>query len=189
MLALKLKPGADPERLVQEISRDGLRPPMRAFTWETGNSEFLQVIIMEKMMMSIIIMLIILVASFSICSSLYTSVLRKTKEIGLQGAMGARGWEIAASYCLQGFMIGLLGSLVGLCFTFLLLHFRDPIVTFVVGQENLSQFYFFTRLPVMYDFFDGLKACMFAIVLCTLAGFLPALRASRMKSSEAMRNE
>ena len=189
MISLKLKEGVDAEKFAEELNRFMLTPPLFAYTWLTGNAGFLHVIVMEKVMMSIIIMLIIIVASFSICSSLYTSVLRKTKEIGLQAAMGARPWEIAASYCFQGFLIGVFGALVGLGLTFLLLHFRDPIVAFIVGKDTLSQFYLFSQLPVKYEFYDGFRASAFAVILCTFAGFLPALRASRLKASEAMRNE
>lgn len=158
-------------------------------TWLGANEAFLRVIKMEKVMMSLIIFLIILVASFSICISLYTSVLRKTREIGLSAAMGARPLQIAATYCFQGFAIGLFGSILGLLLTFLLLHFRAPIAEFIVGREALIEFYHFARLPVKYELKDALWACGFSIVLCTLAGFLPALRAARLKASEAMRNE
>lgn len=158
-------------------------------TWLGANEAFLRVIKMEKVMMSLIIFLIILVASFSICISLYTSVLRKTREIGLSAAMGARPLQIAATYCFQGFAIGLFGSVLGLLLTFLLLHFRAPIAEFIVGREALIEFYHFARLPVKYELKDALWACGFSIVLCTLAGFLPALRAARLKASEAMRNE
>ena len=154
-------------------------------TWLGANEAFLRVIKMEKVMMS----LIILVASFSICISLYTSVLRKTREIGLSAAMGARPLQIAATYCFQGFAIGLFGSILGLLLTFLLLHFRAPIAEFIVGREALIEFYHFARLPVKYELKDALWACGFSIVLCTLAGFLPAIRAARLKASEAMRNE
>lgn len=158
-------------------------------TWLGANEAFLRVIKMEKVMMSLIIFLIILVASFSICISLYTSVLRKTREIGLSAAMGARPLQIAATYCFQGFAIGLFGSILGLLLTFLLLHFRAPIAEFIVGREALIEFYHFARLPVKYELKDALWACGFSIVLCTLAGFLPAIRAARLKVSEAMRNE
>lgn len=158
-------------------------------TWLGANEAFLRVIKMEKVMMSLIIFLIILVASFSICISLYTSVLRKTREIGLSAAMGARPLQIAATYCFQGFAIGLFGSVLGLLLTFLLLHFRAPIAEFIVGREALIEFYHFARLPVKYELKDALWACGFSIVLCTLAGFLPAIRAARLKASEAMRNE
>lgn len=158
-------------------------------TWLGANEAFLRVIKMEKVMISLIIFLIILVASFSICISLYTSVLRKTREIGLSAAMGARPLQIAATYCFQGFAIGLFGSILGLLLTFLLLHFRAPIAEFIVGREALIEFYHFARLPVKYELKDALWACGFSIVLCTLAGFLPAIRAARLKASEAMRNE
>ena len=158
-------------------------------TWLGANEAFLRVIKMEKVMMSLIIFLIILVASFSICISLYTSVLRKTREIGLSAALGARPLQIAATYCFQGFAIGLFGSILGLLLTFLLLHFRAPIAEFIVGREALIEFYHFARLPVKYELKDALWACGFSIVLCTLAGFLPAIRAARLKASEAMRNE
>ena len=103
--------------------------------------------------------------------------------------MGARPLQIAATYCFQGFTIGLFGSVLGLLLTFLLLHFRAPIAEFIVGREALIEFYHFARLPVKYELKDALWACGFSIVLCTLAGFLPALRAARLKASEAMRNE
>ena len=176
------------EALAKKLN-NGLVGRLHASTWLDSNESFLNVIKMEKGMMSVIILLIIIVASFSICISLYTSVLRKTKEIGLMGAMGARPSQIILMYCAQGFFIGVLGSLSGLGLTWLILTFRDPIVEFIVGRENLQQFYFFTRLPVEYVFADAWRACLFATFLCTLAGFIPALWAARLKSSEAMRNE
>ena len=185
---LRLKDGADCELMAREISKN-LRYPVRAITWLTNNAAFLRIIKMEKVMMSLIIVLIIIVASFSICISLYTSVLRKTREIGLMGAMGARPLQIACTYCFQGFFIGVLGSFAGLALTVLILHFREPIVEIIVGREALIEFYHFAHLPVKYEFADAWRACVFATVLCTLAGLIPALGAARLKSSEAMRNE
>jgi len=187
-IILRLDDKVDCEAFARDIQKT-LEPPMRASTWLASNEAFLRVIKMEKVMMSLIIVLIILVASFSICISLYTSVLRKTREIGLMGAMGARPMQIAATYCVQGFLIGVLGALAGLGLTALILHFREPIVELVVGRESLIEFYHFAHLPVKYEFDDALNACAFAVALCTLAGFLPAIRAARLKSSEAMRNE
>lgn len=188
-LVLRTEKDVDCTKLAREIQANFLRYPMRASTWLTSNEAFLRVIKMEKVMMSLIIVLIILVASFSICISLYTSVLRKTREIGLTGAMGARPWQIAATYCFQGFLIGVFGALAGLGLTWLVLTFREPIVQLVVGRESLIEFYHFAHLPVKYELSDALWASGFSIVLCTLAGLLPAIRAARLKASEAMRNE
>ena len=187
-ITLRLDDKTDCTKFARELQRT-LKYPMRASTWLTSNEGFLRVIKMEKVMMSLIIVLIILVASFSICISLYTSVLRKTREIGLMGAMGARPWQIALMYCFQGFLIGVLGAVAGLVLTVLVLHFREPLVQIIVGKEALMEFYHFAHLPVKYELADALWACGFSIVLCTLAGFFPAIRASRLKVSEAMRNE
>lgn len=187
-LVLRLDDNADCTKTAREIQKK-LSFPMRASTWLTSNEAFLRVIKMEKVMMSLIIVLIILVASFSICISLYTSVLRKTREIGLMGAMGARPCQIAAMYCFQGFVIGVCGALAGLGLTWLVLTFREPIVQLVVGREALIEFYHFAHLPVKYELSDALWASGFSVVLCTLAGLLPAIRAARLKASEAMRNE
>ena len=191
-VAVRLKESAkdSAEAFAKKLVDEDIVPRSYYVTkWLGANEACLRVIKMEKVMMSLIIFLIILVASFSICISLYTSVLRKTREIGLSAAMGARPLQIAATYCFQGFAIGLFGSVLGLLLTFLLLHFRAPIAEFIVGREALIEFYHFARLPVKYELKDALWACGFSIVLCTLAGFLPALRAARLKASEAMRNE
>lgn len=190
VLRLKDFAAANPHKFAQKLTAEKIVPGTYSVsTWLGANEAFLRVIKMEKVMMSLIIFLIILVASFSICISLYTSVLRKTREIGLCAAMGARPLQVAATYCFQGFVIGLCGSLLGVLLTVVILYFRAPIAEFIVGKESLVEFYHFAKLPVKYVLSDALWACGFSIVLCTLAGFFPAIRAARLKASEAMRNE
>lgn len=187
-IVLRLKPNVDCDYFARQL-RSSRDIPYRISTWLTANEGFLRVIKMEKVMMSLIIFLIIIVASFSICISLYTSVLRKTREIGLCGAMGARSYQIALTYCFQGLLIGLLGSALGIALTMLVLHFREPLVELIVGREALIEFYHFAHLPVKYDINDAITACVFATTLCTLAGVFPSIRAARLKISEAMRND
>ncbi len=187
-IVARLKPSVDCDTFAHQL-RASREIPYRVSTWLTANEGFLRVIKMEKVMMSMIIFLIIIVASFSICVSLYTSVLRKTREIGLSGAMGARPHQIALTYCFQGLLIGLLGSVFGIILTMVVLHFRATLVEIIIGREALVEFYHFANLPVKYDVNDALTACVFATVLCTIAGVFPAIRAARLKISEAMRND
>lgn len=187
-IVLRLDPNVDCEDFSAQL-RYKRSIHYRITTWLTANEGFLRVIKMEKVMMSLIIFLIIIVASFSICVSLYTSVLRKTREIGLAGAMGARPLQIALTYCFQGFFIGVLGSALGLALTVAVLNFRESLVKIIVGKDALIEFYHFASLPVKYDIGDALNATVFAVVLCTCAGIFPAIRAARLKISEAMRND
>ena len=71
----------------------------------------------------------------------------------------------------------------------LVLYFREPLVEIIVGRESLIEFYHFAHLPVKYELNDAITACVFATVLCTIAGVFPAVRAARLKISEAMRND
>lgn len=168
-------------------------PEMRARSWLDANSEFLFVIQMEKNLVSVLLLFIILVASFSIMSSLLTTVVRKTREIGLLGALGASPRQIAACFCVQGFLIGLIGTGSGLALGFGFLHVRNDVLlafTKLTGsQETLERFYQFSNVPAHIESTDLVVIIVGTIVISTLAGIFPAWRASRLKPVEALRNE
>jgi len=191
---VKIAPGLDADLMAKRIN-DALpkKPEMRARSWMDANAEFLFVLQMEKHLVSILLLFIILVASFSITSSLLTTVVRKTREIGLLGALGARPREIAACFCVQGFFIGVLGTAFGLGAGFLFLDQRNNILelfTKLTGsQETLERFYQFSKVPAHIESFDLLVIIVGTIVIATLAGIFPAWRASRLNPVEALRNE
>ena len=168
-------------------------PEMRARSWLDANSEFLFVIQMEKNLVSVLLLFIILVASFSIMSSLLTTVVRKTREIGLLGALGASSRQIAACFCVQGFLIGLIGTGGGLALGFGFLHVRNDVLlafTKLTGsQETLERFYQFSNVPAHIESSDLVLIIVGTIVISTLAGVFPAVRASKLKPVEALRNE
>src|SRR5690606_37023828 len=114
-LSLRLDKGADPDSVAADLNKV-LPPPAKAYSWLDINRDLLFVLQLEKTVMFFIILFIILVASFSIASSLLTSVVRKTREIGLLGALGGRPWQSAAIFCLQGFLIGFVGTVLGMAF-------------------------------------------------------------------------
>ena len=64
------------------------------------------------------------------------AVIRKTREIGLLVAMGARPRQVAYSFCLQGFVIGSFGTVFGIALAMVCLHFRRPILA---GYTKLTQ--------------------------------------------------
>jgi lipoprotein-releasing system permease protein len=168
-------------------------PEMRARSWVEANSEFLFVLQMEKNLVSILLLFIILVASFSIMSSLLTTVVRKTREIGLLGALGASPRQIAACFCVQGFLIGLIGTASGLALGFAFLDQRNNILALFTkltgSQEALERFYQFSNVPAHIESSDLVLIIVGTIVISTLAGIFPAWRASKLKPVEALRNE
>ena len=189
---VKLADGADPDQVAREINRtlpaDGV-----ARSWMDSNQEFLFVLQLEKNMIFFLLLFIIVVAAFSVASSLLIAVVRKTREIGLLGALGATPLQVAACFCYQGILIGVGGTALGLVLGFTVVHFRNEMVagfTRLTGSEEaLQRFYQFSQLPAHLSGGDLALIVCSALVVSTLAGLLPAWRAAKLKPVEALRSE
>ncbi len=166
---------------------------LRVCSWQEMNEDFLFVLKLEKTMMMFVLLFILLVASFSISSSLLISVVKKRREIGLLYAFGACLHEVAFIFIFEGFIIGVLGSLIGLILGTIALFMRNHILSLLtkcVGIDNfLLKFYDFAELPVHYSFSGAAIIVTFSIIVCCLAGAIPALVASKIKPADALRNE
>ena len=164
-----------------------------ARSWMDANQDFLFVLSLEKNMIFFLLTFIIIVSAFSVTSSLLISVVRKTREIGLLGALGGKQLHVAACFCVQGFLIGLAGTAVGLGLGFTALYFRNNIIrvfTELTGsQEVLVRFYQFSQLPAHTSGSDIRMIIICSVVISTLAGLLPAWSAARLKPVEALRSE
>lgn len=194
-LNVKLAPQADADEVARRFNRlmPAVVPGAYARTWAEANEDFLFVIQLEKNMIFFLLTFIILVASFSVASSLLISVVRKTREIGLLSAMGARARDVAWCFSLQALLIGVTGTALGAGFGFFALHFRNEVVaafTRLTGSEEaLLRYYEFSRLPAYLSGRDLSLILALAIVICALAGMMPAWRAARLKPVEALRSE
>jgi len=164
-----------------------------ARSWMDANQDFLWVLALEKNMIFFLLVFIIIVSAFSAMSSLLISVVRKTREIGLLGALGASPRQVAACFCVQGVLIGIVGTLTGLGLGFTALFFRNDMIrvfTELTGtQAVLQRFYQFSQLPSHTSGADIRMIVICSVVISTLAGLLPAWRAARLKPVEALRSE
>ncbi len=170
--------------------------------WFVENAWFFDLLKFEEYLMILIMVPIGLVAAFAIAIALMTTVLRKIREIGLLVAMGGARGLVGLIFCLQGFLIGLFGAVLGCGFALLFIRFRDEIMSFIVvriagdeGKSGVAQFYDFYSLRVPYPWESPESAStfltfgIFAVLVSTLAGLIPAWRAARMNPADALRNE
>lgn len=166
---------------------------LTAHSWMDANQDFLFILSLEKNMIFFLLTFIIIVAAFSVTSSLLISVVRKTREIGLLGALGGKARQVAACFCFQGLFIGIVGTAAGLGLGFGALYFRNDVIrafTELTGsQEVLVRFYQFSQLPAYTSASDVTMIVVCSIVISTLAGLLPAWRAARLRPVEALRSE
>jgi lipoprotein-releasing system permease protein len=191
---VRLEPGAeDNADAITAALNKTLPPGTRALTWFESNADFQAVLSFERNMIFFLLTFIVVVAAFSITSSLLVTVVRKTREIGLLGAMGGKAGQVAACFCVQGLLIGVAGTLTGLGLGFGLLHYRNALVHLIagltMGQETFVKFYQFSSLPAHTDAKDVVIIIVFSVLAATLAGLIPAWRAARLKPVEALRSE
>jgi lipoprotein-releasing system permease protein len=189
---VRLKDGEKEELAVERINRV-LPPRMQAFSWMQSWESFLWVLNLEKTINFFLLLFIVIIAAFSVMSSLLISVVRKTREIGLLSALGAKAREVALCFCVQAFIIGVTGTAIGVAAGFGVLAIRNDLVHGIARalnrQDTLRQFYQFTDLPSHTLTSDLILTIVASIVISTLAGLLPAWRAARLKPVEALRSE
>lgn len=192
-MSVKLRPGVEAWGYSQELEAGVVRPGLDAVSWLESNSDYLFALENEKRMISFIIIFIILVSSFSITIALMMAVMRKTREIGLIVAMGGRPVEVAFSFCIQGMVIGIFGTAFGFAMGVVCLHYRGPILSaysWVTNSEaEMLGIYNVYEIPVHYLASDFIGVASFALIMSTLAGLIPALRAARLKPADALRSE
>jgi lipoprotein-releasing system permease protein len=189
---VRLNPGVNEDDAAARINAV-LPEAVRAFSWQDSFSEFLWVLNLERNMIFFLLLFIVIVAAFSVMSSLLISVVRKTREIGLLGALGGRPVHIAACFCAQGLFIGVLGTAAGLAIGFTALAFRNNVVLWITRvtqrEEVMRRYYQFSELPSHTSASTVALIVVMTIVISTLAGLLPAWKAARLKPVEALRSE
>ena len=194
-IAAMVDGGDDPARCqaVANILSKKFEKPLKVETWMQRNKKVLMAVQVEKNVMFFILFFIIIVAAFGICSTLITITIQKTREIGVLKAVGAGPLSIMSIFVLQGFVVGVIGTLLGLGAGMLLLHYRNPFnhwLSSTLGCELFPrEIYNFSEIPAQINAPDVAWICVMALVICTVAGIIPALRAARLDPVEALRYE
>ncbi len=158
--------------------------PYRTKDWGEMNRNLFSALRLEKLVMAVILAFIVLVACFNIVSTLIMMVLEKSKEIAILKSMGATDTSVMKVFVLEGLMIGLLGTAVGLVLGFLLCLVVDK-----VGIHLDAEVYYIDKLPVKLDALQFAGVAFLAVLLSYLATIYPATRASRLSPVEGLRNE
>ena len=189
-LTLRLKEPALAEATVASLAAG--HPELRFRPWQDIKRDFLAAIRFEKTMLFFLMFIITLVASFSIGSTLFSAVIRRSREVGVLASLGAARWQVVALFGLQGLLIGALGTLLGFGLTWTILAFRDGILGTINrlfgGGDMVANIYQFSKVPLHYDATDFVIATAFTLLTTAIAGLVPALWAAGRKPSEAMRD-
>ena len=161
--------------------------------WTKSHANFFRAVQIEKNVMFIILMLIVAVAAFNIVSTLVMAVADKRADIAILRTLGASPGGIMRVFIVQGVLIGVIGTLIGIVGGVLLALNVSTVVPFIesiVGVQFLAKdIYYISELPSDLQRADVLTVAVMSLVLSLLATLYPSWRASRVNPAEALRYE
>lgn len=161
--------------------------------WTQQFGAFFQAVKMEKTMMFMILLLIIAVAAFNLVSSLVMVVNDKQAEIAILRTIGATPSTILSIFIVQGMMVGIVGTVLGLIGGLILAENATAIVNWLQSifhvQVLSSSIYFVDYLPSKILWSDLWQVCTAALLMSFAATIYPAWRASKTMIAEALHYE
>lgn len=162
-----------------------------ASSWLRSHGNLFQAIQMEKKMIGLLLLMIVAVAAFNIVSTLIIMVTEKQSDIAILRTMGASPRTIMGIFVVQGFVIGLVGTVLGALLGTLLALTVSDIVSFIENLFNIKvldpNVYFISYLPSELRMEDVGLISLAALVLSLLATLYPAYRAAKIQPAEALR--
>jgi lipoprotein-releasing system permease protein len=179
-------------RVASELSRR-LGANYRVEDWTRQHANFFRAVKTEKRVMFIILTLIVAVAAFNIVSTLVMVVTDKRADIAILRTLGASPRSIMVIFVIQGAVIGLLGTLLGVLGGVSLALNVETIVpaieSFFKVKFLAADVYYISEVPSDLQWHDVAVMSSVAMVLSLLATLYPAWRAARTHPAEALRYE
>ena len=163
--------------------QEALGFPYGARDWMQMNRNLFSALKLEKIIMFIILILIILVASFNIVSTLTMIVVEKGREIAILKAMGADRGSVMRIFMIDGLIIGLVGTLIGIPLGYGICQILQNFYSLP------SDVYYISHLPVKLRALDVTMISFSAILISFLATLYPSWRAAKLEPAEALRYE
>ena len=170
-----------------------LPPSLRIVDWQQANRSFFSAIEVERNVMFLILTMIILVAAFNIISTVVMLVKDKRRDIAILRSMGATRASILRIFFLNGALLGLTGTVLGVGLGVAFASNIESIrraLAHLTGTELFSaEIYFLSQLPAKIEWGEVWSVVAMALALSFIAAIFPARRAARLDPVEALRND
>lgn len=161
--------------------------------WTQYHSNFFKALKTEQIVMFVILTLIVAVAAFNIVSTLVMVVTDKQADVAILRTLGMTPGSIMWVFIVQGVIIGLIGTLLGIIGGVLLALNVENIVPWIeekLHTEFMPQnVYVISGVPSELQWSEVINIGIVAFTLCLIATLYPAWRAARTQPAEALRYE
>jgi len=182
--------------LAFEVGRDlavKLKGPYRVSNWTQDNANLFRALKMEKTVMAILLSLIIAMGAFNLVSSQVMLVTDKQADIAILRTLGLTPRQVMQVFMVQGSLIGIIGTVLGVVSGVLLTLNLDRIlqgIEKVFSVQLLPEdVYYITGLPTDLQASDVTTITCVALAMAFVATLYPAWRAARTAPAEALRYE
>ena len=171
------------EALARRIERD-LGGAFHTLDWSELNRNLFTALEVQKIALTLVIATIIFVAAFNVIATLIMIVLEKKREIAILKAMGATDATVLGIFMVQGIVVGVAGTLIGVIVGGGLVAYLDRI-RFPLDPKV----YLIDHLPVVISPSVFLLTIGIAMLICTLSTIAPSWWAARMLPVDGLRYE
>ncbi len=183
--AVKLEKGANANLVAQEIkfalSQQEVVRDFSVLTPEKANQIVGNVLSIIELVLVAIALVSLVVGAVGIMNTMYTSVLERTKQIGIMKAIGASSEAVLSLFLIESGLIGLVGGILGIIFGITVAY----IIGLAASNFGVRGLFSFTSL----DFFGFFVILVITFITGIISGILPARQAARMEPAEALRYE
>ena len=129
----------------------------------------------------------LLVGGIGIANTMFTSVLEKTKEIGIMKAIGAKNGDILTIFLINSGLIGLVGGIGGVVVGSVASFMIGGAGGITGGSGSRGMGSMFSSTLITWELL--IFALVFSVIIGMIAGVIPAYRASRLRPVDALRYE
>ena len=171
------------EALARQIEQD-LGGAFHTLDWSELNRNLFTALEVQKIALTLVIATIIFVAAFNVIATLIMIVLEKKREIAILKAMGATDATVLGVFMVQGVVVGVVGTLIGVIVGGGLIAYLDRI-RFPLDPKV----YLIDHLPVVISPSVFLVTIAIALAICTLSTIAPSWWAARMLPVDGLRYE
>lgn len=168
-------------------------PHVTVNTWETQQRMILTIVKIQRNITTLMLGLMFIGFAVLIALISYVMAYIKSRDVGILKAVGASDAGVGSLFLGYGFLIGLLGTALGLIGALLMLHYLDPIEIWVNQTLNVDIFpremYYFDRIPRHLSPWWCVGVSGAVLGLATLASMVGGLLAALKQPVEALRYE
>jgi lipoprotein-releasing system permease protein len=175
------------EKIAGEL-REILPARLAVITWKDLNASLYSALEMEKTVLFFTLTLIIVVASLNIIAGLILLVIQKIRDIGILLSYGATPKMIKSIFFIQGSIIGILGTAVGVLLGVVFCFFANKFELIAV-PAGMEEFYQLSYVPFNISPVDLMAVVLASLFISFMATLIPSRKAASVNVIDAVKNE